>query len=865
MSVQDLRQSPQAKSEFYLENIYHIIGNQSINVSPTSTPPPAAQPPMFYPPKYAIWVNSLWFLSLVIGLTCALLATLLQQWARQYIRLTQPARCSIEKRARVRAFFADGVDNMGLPWAMEALPALLHLSLFLFFSGLVIFLRNVNQTVSLSVTWCIGLFSVVYGYITTMPMLWHNSPYYTPLSKPTSYIAIVILTTTILLVAVVLSSVLIVCSSCLTLFSVLSSPWYMFFSPEMDYLDEARVRNDITRWDHIMGVYSFILTRYKGRCGISLNYFLRVLPHIYLNFRDRVSRLWNQRTATEKIVLEQSSRIDHGILTWMIGALDEDNTLEKLLETIPGFLNVQATKGFKLPLLGSRFADSICGFLGRNLLSDSLNEEVKTHRSIICINVVDKMCDSHGIQTFLLYISRPCFNQVRSIQTAQNLSRWCASSEGRVSLSAQQAVACILSYIPERDDRWIALAKDHLGIPEQAGGLRALIADGDDSVSGYFLLHMIRKVIGTKSSDLTFLSRLSRFDIRKARPGLQADFCALWNEIVQDARSRQVYIYSNSFSILRTIRHLYTTLHQGTEAAPIALEFLFEIKSYPLCNIAARHPNISERPPTHPDDPHHPSPGPTPLESQATPGGSTVPQQVEEANIFPGHPPAADSTSHHAQVFTTSFQTTDPVHIVPQAPSVTDPSPHECIEMVPPNLNRLVSTDASGLALRSSLPTADLTINTVRSDERTPDILVNESGENPQTPAATAFTFPHPDPVLGTVTSSTVSRPPSVSVQQPGEFSQHSTACYVIPHIFSSSRRQQPAGYSRAMCCIRYHPNLVYRLYRCHSTNEQGINSRPAHYCIGLPIIAHHDSGLPQRCYIPGALLVRGIPAGSTR
>jgi Family of unknown function (DUF6535) len=47
----------------------------------------------------------------------------------------------------MRAFFANGVDEMGIPWAVEGLPTLLHLSLFLFFAGLVIFLFNVDQEV----------------------------------------------------------------------------------------------------------------------------------------------------------------------------------------------------------------------------------------------------------------------------------------------------------------------------------------------------------------------------------------------------------------------------------------------------------------------------------------------------------------------------------------------------------------------------------------------------------------------------------------------------------------------------------------------------------------------------------------------
>jgi hypothetical protein len=103
--------------------------------------------------------------------------------------------------------------------------------------------------------------------------------------------------------------------------------------------------------------------------------------------------------------------------------------------------------------------------------------------------------------------------------------------------------------------------------------------------------------------------------------------------------------------------------------------------------------------------------------------------------------------------------------------------------MVPLDLNRLISTEASGLSRQSSLSTANHTANSVRIDERTPDILINESGENPHTPATTSFTSPYPDPVLVTVTSSTVPRPPSVSAQQPGEFPDTPQLTTVIPNI----------------------------------------------------------------------------------
>jgi hypothetical protein len=85
------------------------------------------------------------------------LATMLQQWARRYLTITQPARYIPHKRASIRAFFANGVEKFHLPWSVEALPALLHLSLFLFFTGLVIYLFNINHTVFSLVVWWVGL------------------------------------------------------------------------------------------------------------------------------------------------------------------------------------------------------------------------------------------------------------------------------------------------------------------------------------------------------------------------------------------------------------------------------------------------------------------------------------------------------------------------------------------------------------------------------------------------------------------------------------------------------------------------------------------------------------------------------------
>ena len=61
---------------------------------------------------------------------------------------------------------------------------MLHLSIFLFFAGLAVFLWNVNLTIFKVVLSWIGLCTALYGCITFFPIFCHDSPYHTPLSLP---------------------------------------------------------------------------------------------------------------------------------------------------------------------------------------------------------------------------------------------------------------------------------------------------------------------------------------------------------------------------------------------------------------------------------------------------------------------------------------------------------------------------------------------------------------------------------------------------------------------------------------------------------------------------------------------------------
>ncbi|KAI0248481.1 hypothetical protein BJV78DRAFT_1332595 [Lactifluus subvellereus] len=81
VTVVDLKQNPQDTSAFHLEHIYklQVLADPNILVHTFHS----AQPPPFSPSNYAIWMDSLWFLNLAISLTHAVLAALLQQWARR--------------------------------------------------------------------------------------------------------------------------------------------------------------------------------------------------------------------------------------------------------------------------------------------------------------------------------------------------------------------------------------------------------------------------------------------------------------------------------------------------------------------------------------------------------------------------------------------------------------------------------------------------------------------------------------------------------------------------------------------------------------------------------------------------------------
>ena len=516
-----------------------------------------------------------------MSLTCALLATSLHQWARRYIRLTQPARQTPEKRARIRAFYANGVDSMHVSLAVEGLPTLLHLSLFLFFGGLVIFLFNVDDEVFTCVACWIGLFLIVYGLITLLPLIRHKSPYYTPLSKPA---------------------------------------WYLYAS--------------------IAYVTFTVLAFFADR--FCTYWIWDLCADLKDNYRDWISD--GMEKAAEKAAERGSSEIDIRIFGWTIGALGDDDSLETFFETIPGLFKSKLSKGLVTNFpetLFYTFWDALDSFIYRTRSSNSVTESAESRRVNIWKDIASTIPRPFNSSFPELYDQE----QV-STEKSRVMARWRTNVSGIVSNAARIRAAKSLARIQERDDRWIVLASDISGLSENV--LQHDIALAGDNMLLAIVIDTYRRDFHSNKFALSgFTEGFSEFNICHTLPGLQHDFCMLWNELVQEAKSQGPR--SNPVYILCEIRQLYISLHLGTDSAPTAFsastdrfdDILYQPSSYPLCNLTSHHcPDLA---------PHVPI--------ADSPAVRPVLNQAKEVSIIAGPSSPSDTMTPYSRVPTATGPT----------------------------------------------------------------------------------------------------------------------------------------------------------------------------------------------------------------
>jgi hypothetical protein len=262
-------------------------------------------------------------------------------------------------------------------------------------------------------------------------------------------------------------------------------------------------------------------------------------------------------------------------LEWTVDALAEDDAQEKFFESLPGFYKSDLVRD---PLHGlpEEIEWKILGilneFLRRTLSSNSVTGLVKSRRFSICLNAAREVRSSYGIR----YICRRVIEDVNwslvpeSVDIGHFLRSWDKSTKGRFSQYIQGVIAHTVAGVWERNDRWVKLAMDHLGISEQH--LQDCLAHSD-SVLLANLIHLTRLISHTDWVTPDILRPLSRFDVHNTHPGVQHDFCIMWNELVLESRSKGAL--SRLRTVLKAVRPIFFDLHQD--------ETRVGRSKYPLC------------------------------------------------------------------------------------------------------------------------------------------------------------------------------------------------------------------------------------------------------------------------------------------
>jgi hypothetical protein len=456
----------------------------------------------------------------------------------------------------MRAFYANGVDKMHTPWAVEGLPMLLHLSLFLFFGGLAIYLFHVDHEVFTCVVSWIGLFSVVYGTISLLPLIRQDSPYNTPLSTPLWFLFVNIfdvLFLTLKIFVIILDLFLI----CLAIIA------YTCF---------------------------YLCTMSSGnlrRVWIESNWILRTYPYGVWKYNWMSGGVEKKAEETAK---EHTPVIDGRILGWTVSALGDDDSLEKFFEAIPGFFDSELVEDLR-EHLPYDLQNALAGFLGHTLSSKLVIYSVKLRRLGIFMDTINLIGEDNArvSSTLEMFLIKRWNLAPQTVEVAHILARLYTSNDQVTAQYARCIVARVLGTVRERDDRWIELAARISGLPELDLRDNITPGAGEGNLILAILIDLCRQA--SRPHELKLVEALAEFDIHDTLPRLQHDFCTLWNEFVDQARVCRSP-RSISVRILNSIRPLYVVLHHGTDAALTGdaasdsdIFIWTQPSEYPQCNI----------------------------------------------------------------------------------------------------------------------------------------------------------------------------------------------------------------------------------------------------------------------------------------
>ncbi|RDX45106.1 hypothetical protein OH76DRAFT_1408377 [Lentinus brumalis] len=152
-------------------------------VNSTRSSPGYIQSP-FHASTSAVWLNTLWFSSLVFSLASASIALFVKQWLYE-----ATVQGTSRESARLRQYHLNGLLRWSVGTIVTALPILLQLALVLFLVGLLVLLWTLHSTVAAITSTIVAFLFSFFLIVTILPVLEGDCSYRSPASL-VSYIVI---------------------------------------------------------------------------------------------------------------------------------------------------------------------------------------------------------------------------------------------------------------------------------------------------------------------------------------------------------------------------------------------------------------------------------------------------------------------------------------------------------------------------------------------------------------------------------------------------------------------------------------------------------------------------------------------------
>ena len=313
----------------------------------------------------------------------------MQQWARRYIEYAQH-RGAPRKQARIRAYMFEGVRKFRMSQAVEAMPLLLHTSVFLFFAGLIEFLFTINNAVARYTLGCVLFFASIYAILTLLPNLRLNCPYRTPLSWITYY-SFQLSGSSLFLAADTMEGVF---------HGLLMKIWHWLHQDVPGSPDHGP-----TKWRDVLE--EKVRTHYK---------------------RLKHSLRWRVVDSA----MDAPSSVDKSALHWTLTTLDENQKFEEFAARMPGFfdssaapdatpamLSLMSNQSTSEPILGSRLRELLYTCTPGSPLLTEYQRKTRLHVCLKslwhCVKAYDNLPEDSG---------EPLAPYFRAIFASPEVVRW---------------------------------------------------------------------------------------------------------------------------------------------------------------------------------------------------------------------------------------------------------------------------------------------------------------------------------------------------------------------------------------------------------------------------------------------------------